>query len=249
MTLVPVVDISNPGATSLAALDTACRDHGFFLLSGHGLDDVIARTFDAAHRFFHSEPSVKEAIRRDAVNPLGYNDRELTKRRRDHKEVFDFVDPVQGRSQAYNRWPEVDGFREAMVEHYDACSDLAARTTDLVLAALGMPERLQRSHRGDRTTSNMRLNHYTLGDPVPESERVAVGESLQALARSVDDMARLADMDVVDICVPTPLRKTKDPDLSYVVKAVEAAAAEEVAHPDAPLAVDRQAQHVLVEPS
>ena len=29
----------------------------------------------------------------------------------------------------------------------------------------------------------------------------------------------------IDICVPTPLRKTKDPDLSYVVKAVEAVAA------------------------
>ncbi len=39
------------------------------------------------------------------------------------------------------------------------------------------------------------------------------------------DMSRLAAMDVVDIAVPTPLRKTKDPDLSYVVKAVEAVAA------------------------
>jgi len=38
------------------------------------------------------------------------------------------------------------------------------------------------------------------------------------------DMAELARMDVVDICVPTPLRKTRDPDLSYVVKAVEAVA-------------------------
>jgi len=37
-------------------------------------------------------------------------------------------------------------------------------------------------------------------------------------------MADLAAMDVIDICVPTPLRKTKDPDLSYVVKAVEAVA-------------------------
>jgi UDP-N-acetyl-D-glucosamine dehydrogenase len=36
------------------------------------------------------------------------------------------------------------------------------------------------------------------------------------------DMARLHDMDVVDICVPTPLRKTRDPDLSYVVQAVDA---------------------------
>ena len=32
-------------------------------------------------------------------------------------------------------------------------------------------------------------------------------------------------MDAIDICVPTPLRKTKDPDLSYIVKAVEAVAA------------------------
>jgi UDP-N-acetyl-D-glucosamine dehydrogenase len=38
-------------------------------------------------------------------------------------------------------------------------------------------------------------------------------------------MGRLAEMDVIDIAVPTPLRKTRDPDLSYVVKAVEAVAA------------------------
>src|SRR3954468_10553327 len=35
------------------------------------------------------------------------------------------------------------------------------------------------------------------------------------------DMSALARMDVVDICVPTPLRKTKDPDMSYVVSAAE----------------------------
>ena len=39
------------------------------------------------------------------------------------------------------------------------------------------------------------------------------------------DMSKLAEMDAIDICVPTPLRKTKDPDLSYIVKAVEAVAA------------------------
>src|SRR5438270_85238 len=43
--------------------------------------------------------------------------------------------------------------------------------------------------------------------------------------RATRDMTRLADMDVIDICVPTPLRKTRDPDLSYVVKAVEGVAA------------------------
>lgn len=43
--------------------------------------------------------------------------------------------------------------------------------------------------------------------------------------RATTDQRELAKVDVVDICVPTPLRKTRDPDLSYVVKAIEATAA------------------------
>jgi isopenicillin N synthase-like dioxygenase len=177
MDIVPVVDIRDPGATSLAELDRACRDHGFFLLSGHGLDDVIAGTFAAARRFFDADVAVKDSVRRDVI-PLGYNDRELTKQRRDHKEVFDFVDPTQGRSSAYNRWPDesgdgssLAGFRSAMETHYDAFSDLAARATEVVFAALDLSPAEIDAHRGDRTASSMRLNHYTVGDPVPAGER------------------------------------------------------------------------------
>lgn len=177
MELVPVVDIRHPAATSLDELDRACRTHGFFLLEGHGLDDVIADTFDAARRFFDAAPAVKDAVRRDARVALGYNDRELTKRRRDHKEVFDFVDPTQGRAAHHNRWPDgADGFREAMCAHYDAFSDLAVRTTELVFAALGLSSAAVDGHRGDRTSSHMRLNHYTVGDPVPEVERDGLNE-------------------------------------------------------------------------
>jgi UDP-N-acetyl-D-glucosamine dehydrogenase len=43
--------------------------------------------------------------------------------------------------------------------------------------------------------------------------------------KATTDMSQLGAMDAIDICVPTPLRKTKDPDLSYVVLAVEAVAA------------------------
>jgi UDP-N-acetyl-D-glucosamine dehydrogenase len=42
--------------------------------------------------------------------------------------------------------------------------------------------------------------------------------------RATTSAADLADVDVIDICVPTPLRKTRDPDLSYVVQAVETTA-------------------------
>ena len=36
------------------------------------------------------------------------------------------------------------------------------------------------------------------------------------------DMARLAETDAISICVPTPLSKFKDPDVSYIVAATEA---------------------------
>ena len=49
-----------------------------------------------------------------------------------------------------------------------------------------------------------------------------VAENVKAgRLRATTDMSRLAGMDAVDICVPTPLRKTKDPDMSYVVSAAE----------------------------
>ena len=75
MEQVPVVDLSAPSSASLAALDAACSDHGFFLLEGHGLNDLVDRTWDATRRFFSAGPGVKEPIRRTAeragLNELG----------------------------------------------------------------------------------------------------------------------------------------------------------------------------------
>jgi UDP-N-acetyl-D-glucosamine dehydrogenase len=39
------------------------------------------------------------------------------------------------------------------------------------------------------------------------------------------DMSRLGECDVISICVPTPLSKTKDPEMSYVIAATESVAA------------------------
>jgi UDP-N-acetyl-D-glucosamine dehydrogenase len=47
--------------------------------------------------------------------------------------------------------------------------------------------------------------------------------------RATTDFSIIQELDTVDICVPTPLRKTKDPDMSYVVAATEAIA--EYIHP------------------
>ena len=41
---------------------------------------------------------------------------------------------------------------------------------------------------------------------------------------ATNDFAELSEMDTISICVPTPLSKTKEPDLSYIIQAVEAVA-------------------------
>lgn len=174
MAIVPVVDISDPDATSRAELDAACRDHGFFLLTGHGLDDVIDGTWEATRRFFDAPRGVRTSISRDEDNPLGWFDRELTKRMRDHKEVFDFVDPEVGDSM--NRWPDLLGFRDAMVRHFDAMTDLAGRVLALLHSVLELGPESRATFACARRGSTVRLNLYTVGDPVPVDERVGLAD-------------------------------------------------------------------------
>ena len=44
--------------------------------------------------------------------------------------------------------------------------------------------------------------------------------------RATDKYSCLVGQDIVIICVPTPLRKTKEPDISYIVHAAERIAAQ-----------------------
>ena len=44
----------------------------------------------------------------------------------------------------------------------------------------------------------------------------------KGLLEATSDMDRLRECDVISICVPTPLGKTRDPDISYVIAASEA---------------------------
>jgi isopenicillin N synthase-like dioxygenase len=169
---IPSVDISRPSATSKQALDAACRDHGFFLLAGHGLDDLVERTWSQTRRFFDSNAEVKNEVSRSEENPLGYYDRELTKRRRDNKEVFDFMIPSGSDRRDRNQWPSaLPGFRETLCEFFDAFGRLAADTLRLVHATLDLSEREMAAHCGSAAVSTVRLNHYPVEDPVPNEER------------------------------------------------------------------------------
>jgi UDP-N-acetyl-D-glucosamine dehydrogenase len=61
---------------------------------------------------------------------------------------------------------------------------------------------------------------------IPDVPSADVQELLAAGRLSATtDFSVVAELDTINICVPTPLRKTKDPDMSYIVSAVEAIAA------------------------
>ena len=42
--------------------------------------------------------------------------------------------------------------------------------------------------------------------------------------KATSDFSAVAELDTINICVPTPLRKTKDPDMSFIVSACQAIA-------------------------
>jgi UDP-N-acetyl-D-glucosamine dehydrogenase len=53
-------------------------------------------------------------------------------------------------------------------------------------------------------------------EAVPDA--VLTGETAKGRFRATTDFGRLADCDIVVICVPTPLTKYRDPDLSFITK-------------------------------
>jgi UDP-N-acetyl-D-glucosamine dehydrogenase len=65
-------------------------------------------------------------------------------------------------------------------------------------------EKVRRVNAGDSYVGDVPSS--TLG-PLVESGKL----------RATADFSALLDLDTVNICVPTPLRKTKDPDMSYIV--------------------------------
>lgn len=177
--LVPTIDLeaAEKDVSVLAPLDAACRDHGFFLLRNHGMDEAIEQMWSAASHFFTQPSEIKRKVLRTESTPLGYYDRELTKRKRDLKEVFDYMQSrVDGSDR--NQWPvDQPEFCDAMNRFFTEASSVAERTLSLVyralagdgISGLSMPE-------GEPRTSTVRLNYYPVADPLSDEEQSEVAE-------------------------------------------------------------------------
>jgi UDP-N-acetyl-D-glucosamine dehydrogenase len=71
-------------------------------------------------------------------------------------------------------------------------------------------------------TANVNQGQSHIQD-VPSEEVAALRAA--GVLEATTDMSRLAECDVISICVPTPLSKTRDPDVSYILAASESVAA------------------------
>ena len=187
---VPVVDLAGclaaPSPEIVEVIAQAAERFGFFQIVNHGITDAqIADVWEATRAFFALPIETKREILRTKENSRGYYDRELTKNARDLKEVIDIAqvpfpelpddDPRNFHSvDGVNRWPELAGFRETVIEYLQACSELAHWLLQAFCVGLGeQPDHLHH-HFGADQTSFLRMNHYPLDDLLSADEATAV---------------------------------------------------------------------------
>jgi len=102
-----------------------------------------------------------------------------------------------------------------------------ARCGIIGLGYVGLPLALEFARAGFRTTGidvdPAKVDAINGGHSyIVDVEDAEIAEQVNAgRFQATTDFATIRDLDTINICVPTPLRKTKDPDLTHVVSAVK----------------------------
>jgi UDP-N-acetyl-D-glucosamine dehydrogenase len=103
-----------------------------------------------------------------------------------------------------------------------------ARTGVLGLGYVGLPLAMEMAHAGFQVTGidliKEKVDSINAGiSYIPDVSAEGLRQAVSAdKIRATQSLAAAEKLDTLNICVPTPLRKNKDPDLSYVIAAVEA---------------------------
>ena len=102
-----------------------------------------------------------------------------------------------------------------------------AKTGIIGLGYVGLPLAVEMAKAGFQVTgidlSQEKVNALNRGvSYIPDVPSQTVESFVAAdRLRATQSLAAVAELDTINICVPTPLRKNKDPELSYIIAAVE----------------------------
>ena len=106
-------------------------------------------------------------------------------------------------------------------------TDRSAKIGIIGLGYVGLPLAVEFSKKGFNVTGfdndAKKISEIQKGDSyIPDVPSKDVGDlTLSKKLSATTDKALLNKMDVIIICVPTPLRKTKEPDISFILQAAE----------------------------
>lgn len=199
---VPVIDIAPfrtgdaPARQAVAAaVDRACRDIGFLVISGHGVDPaLLARTRDTARAFFDLPLAEKQRVARPAPHItrgyIGLQDESLARSRDPAAYGSDLneslmIGPVDapppavaaagGAHFAPNLWPAQPAeLRAVWSDYYRAMGSLAATVMRIFALALQLPEH-HFDDKIDHHISRLRVRNYPAQDDVPAPGQIRAG--------------------------------------------------------------------------
>ena len=201
---IPVIDLSDALAGATAAkqsaareIDRACREIGFFTITGHGVPVAALDALrEKAHRFFalplaekrraiHPVAGTPRGYRALGIEALSYGNAIETPP--DLKEYYHFGrerwpdEPyfTSAEGQRYfikNLWPETpQGFREAADRYYQEMERLVLWLMRLAALGLGVEEDFF-DDKIDRHITAMRLNFYPEQTEAPKPGQLRAGE-------------------------------------------------------------------------
>lgn len=231
---VPIIDLqpyfvgTPAGKAAVAtAVEAACRDIGFLVITNHQISPaLIRRVSDLSQQFFALPLQDKRKVdrpREDAVRGysavgeegLSYSLEEVAPG--DLKESFS-IGPTHVPQDDYhcgvaagahfepNLWPDIPGFREAYTDYFDAMSDLSRSLMRIFALALGLTETFF-DDKIDRHISMFRVLSYPpqKEKPLPNQMRAGVHSDYGSLTIVLPDGAGLQVINKAKQWVDVPL--------------------------------------------